>query len=103
MNNSTEIKKEKKENIICKLDEHYYIVADELNYTLKGAGIGKRKGNKVIGHYGRNPKGLQQLIARWLAEASKEITADNITDYIGELVALVEKKSYELSQALTKK
>lgn len=75
-------KKQAEEKILCHLDELYYITGDELNFILKEGATEKRKGSRIVGYYGRNPKGLQQLAERWFAEIGKDITAETIKEYV---------------------
>lgn len=93
-------KKQAEEKILCRLDELYYITGDELNFILKEGATEKRKNSRNVGFYGRNPKGLQQLVERWLAEIGKDITAETIKEYVRVFGNEVELHAQALAKRL---
>lgn len=95
-------KKQAEEKILCRLDELYYITGDELNFILKEGVSEKRKTPRYVGYYGRNPKGLQQLVERWFAEIGKDITAETIKDYVLVFGNTVELHAQALAKRLIK-
>ena len=93
-------KKQAEEKILCRLDELYYITGDELNFILKKGATEKRKRSRNVGFYGRNPKGLQQLVERWFAEIGKDITAETIKEYVRVFGNEVELHAQALAKRL---
>ena len=75
------------------LDDEYFITTDTLNYFLQ-KNVKTKKGNvraKFIGAYGRNPKGLRQLLNTYFAEKQMEVDGQPFVEYAEKLIAVTKE------------
>lgn len=82
------------------LDGSFYINAnDQYNYELvRVAGAkGKLKKPRVVGYYGRHPKGLRQCVRRYLEEQQCSVEENDIIKYIEELIDMTERTAETIS------